>query len=180
MAPGLFFGMLQRGIPLILAGIILFAIALGIRAKRLREASAAGAQGGVLAYGAGSRLLAWMWRSRWFRRGLAVAGVAYVAGYVPLSCGGGYCPEFSGEHRIGGLPVLDRLEWQPRFGRFRIWTGIDGLLEFRAEGIAGYLYAPLIAIDQHCVHRHLEIVRGHVPPHRPHPEIRVANEKNRE
>jgi len=58
----------------------------------------------------------------------------------------------SGRWRLFGLAEIDCIQWQPRFGfcqRFR-WSG--GRNGIRADFL-GYIYAPLILLDQSYIHR---------------------------
>ena len=75
----------------------------------------------------------------------------YVISYAVLSFTGGWMVTESGRWRPFGLAEIDCIQWQPRFGfcqRF-IWSGGDASI--RAD-MLGYIYAPLILLDQSHIH----------------------------
>jgi hypothetical protein len=75
----------------------------------------------------------------------------YLVSYAILSFMGGWMVTESGRWRPSGLAEIDSIQWQPRFGfcqRF-IWSG--GRPGIRADTL-GYIYCPLILIDQARIH----------------------------
>ena len=87
-----------------------------------------------------------------------LAGLAalYVVSYASLSFTGGYRSLPTGHFRPFGLADFDALIWQPRWGEcytFRTATGDDTVVATPL----GYLYRPLIALDQSYIHKKMQI-----------------------
>jgi hypothetical protein len=80
----------------------------------------------------------------------------YVAAYLPLSLLGDYQFDETGKLRwrdeLGGLSFSDVIQWQPRFAWCRIFRHYDGTTVLQANFL-GYVFAPLILLDQRAVHR---------------------------
>ena len=85
------------------------------------------------------------------------ASAAYVLVYVVLSVSGGYIWTQSGQVRYGhGLSVSDLQQWQPRFAFYQWFRQVDGAWTLRANFL-GYVFAPLILLDQSLVHRTVQL-----------------------
>jgi len=84
----------------------------------------------------------------------------YVISYALLSLTGGWMVTESGRWRpFGILAEIDSIQWQPRFGfcqRFTWSGGHDGI---RADFL-GYVYAPLILLDQSHIHPTISLWRS--------------------
>ena len=99
-------------------------------------------------------------KKRWVRRvilGLAAAMSLYVGSYIVLSMTGGWIVSESGELRII-LAVSDIFLWQPRHGQGQWFRHSDGETGFRGD-MLGTFYAPLILLDQCCIHRTIRFLR---------------------
>ena len=75
----------------------------------------------------------------------------YVVSYAFMSATGGWMVSESGELRTP-LAASDIFLWQPRHGSGQWFRQIDGEHSFRGDFL-GFVYFPLIAIDQRTVHR---------------------------
>jgi len=83
---------------------------------------------------------------------ILVLHLLYVGSYTLDSLAGGWMVNESGECRNYLVASCDQFVWTPRFGacqKFRWSGGRDGI---RAFGI-GYLYCPLILLDQAYFHQ---------------------------
>jgi hypothetical protein len=94
--------------------------------------------------------------SCWFRflRDAAVILILYVASYAVLSYTGGWVISETGHDRpVPGAPLAaaDVYIWQPRYGRCEPFRNVLGENTLRADAL-GYLFAPLILLDQRFVH----------------------------
>ena len=58
----------------------------------------------------------------------------------------------SGRWRLFGLAEIDCIQWQPRFGFCQSFRWSGGRNGIRADFL-GYIYAPLILLDQSYIHR---------------------------
>ncbi len=83
--------------------------------------------------------------------GVAVALVLYIASYVFLSAAGGYVFTQSGKIRLG-ISLDDQWIWMPRYGWAQPYQWPDGRNTVRVSGVAGWLYLPLIIVDQAWIH----------------------------
>ena len=82
---------------------------------------------------------------------------AYVTVYLILSLSGGYIVTQSGQMRYGfGLSVSDVQQWQPRFASCQRFLQVDGSWTLHAN-LLGYVFAPLIFLDQTLVHRTIRL-----------------------
>jgi len=90
-------------------------------------------------------------RRRWLLRWISVLLAAYVLAYAVLSITGGWVVSESGEHRIV-TAVADQFEWQPRYGSCQRFRSVSGDYTLRADTL-GYVFAPLILLDQRFIHR---------------------------
>jgi hypothetical protein len=102
----------------------------------------------------------------------AAAVVVYVAAYTVLSIRGGYVQVASGATRLSyGFAVSDMFVWQPSPGvgyHFRDASGHD---EWMGD-LLGWLFRPLIEMDQRFVHRSVaesDTHQGRSLPGRLHP-----------
>ncbi len=98
---------------------------------------------------------------------LTMAGF-YVGSYVALSLCGGYVMTQSGDVRYadGGMSVTDIDQWQPCFTFYQHFRTMNGSRIVRANFL-GYVYAPLILLDQTFFHRtvrHFDPLTGRPVP----------------
>jgi hypothetical protein len=82
--------------------------------------------------------------------------LAYTGSYLILSLTGGWVLTRSGRTRIV-TAVTDTYEWQPFFGYCQRFLSITGEYTLHADAL-GYFYAPLILLDQKCIHRSIPII----------------------
>jgi len=101
---------------------------------------------------------AWLFRARGMKRGLLVIG-AYAAVYAVLSLLGQYQNNIDSLVKLGiitkGMP--DREEWQPMF---IIVTRSPGQGSRLRANVPGYLFMPLVLLDQHLCHPTKPITYG--------------------
>ena len=84
----------------------------------------------------------------------------YVVSFVPLAWFGGYLPRASRHFRIApGLAFEDSWVWQPRYGMFYRFQPAGGGEEYRADAL-GWIYSPLILLQQQCLHPTIRIVQS--------------------
>ena len=78
----------------------------------------------------------------------------YISSYVIFSCFGGYIATQSGEVRYKniGLSVTDIYLWQPKFVYGKLFRTIRGKLTYHGN-VLGFIYAPLVIIDQKFCHK---------------------------
>jgi len=107
-----------------------------------------------------------LWRRR-LLIGCAIV-VLYVGSYAVLSFTGGWIVSISGEFRpIEGIAMTDILEWQPRYGYCRRIRNVSGGYRIDADPL-GYVYCPLVLLDQRYVHRTMplsDLNAENVPPY---------------
>lgn len=89
-------------------------------------------------------------------RTFVITLLLYVAVYVVNSCCGYYYWSPSGLTRKAfGHPthisMPDRQVWKPLVGTFERYTTVEGRESFRGNAL-GYVFAPLILLDQAWVH----------------------------
>ena len=91
---------------------------------------------------------------------LAVFAALYLGSYVILSVAGGHYLTFSGERRHGGrLAALDVAVWQPKYVTWIQYRSVGGDHRLRANAL-GYIYSPLIALDQAFFHKTRDDIDG--------------------
>jgi hypothetical protein len=93
-------------------------------------------------------------------RFLFVLGVIaiYLGSYTILSSNGEYVWTQSGEVRYSfDMAMTDLEQWQPYKAHCQIFRSISGRLTLRGNFL-GYLYSPLIIIDQKFIHPTKRIV----------------------
>jgi hypothetical protein len=78
--------------------------------------------------------------------------VLYVGSYILNSLAGGWMVNESGKCRPFALAICDQYIWMPRYGFCQKFRDVDGRDSIRAWGL-GYVYCPLMLIDQAFVHR---------------------------
>ena len=89
---------------------------------------------------------------------VVVAAVLYLAVYAVLSVTGGWIVAESGKYRPMVLAASDIFLWQPRYGECEWFVGVDGRAVLRGDDL-GYFFAPLILLDQACLHQTLTYIR---------------------
>src|SRR5882762_1893935 len=94
---------------------------------------------------------AWLFQARGMKPGLLIVG-AYVAVYVLLSLLGHYQDNISSLNKLGIIikGMSDREEWQPMF---IIVSRFPGQGSPSRANVAGYLFTPLVLLDQHFCHK---------------------------
>jgi hypothetical protein len=87
------------------------------------------------------------------RIGIVIAAllVLYFGSYAILSATGGFVFTQSGKIRLG-ISLDDQWIWMPRYGWAQPYQWPDGRNTVRVGGIAGWLYLPLILVDQAWAH----------------------------
>lgn len=80
--------------------------------------------------------------------------ILYIGSYTILTCMGNYIWSQSGEYRwnTSYVSVTDVLIWKPKLIWWRIFRNIDGEYAVQAN-LLGYLYTPLIYVDQIYIHK---------------------------
>ena len=77
----------------------------------------------------------------------------YIGSYIVFSCLGDYVPTQSGEMRYKmGLSVTDIHLWKPKFVYGQLFRTIRGKLTYHGN-VLGFIYAPLVIIDQKFCHK---------------------------
>src|SRR5438874_8861476 len=94
---------------------------------------------------------AWLFRTRRARLCLLILSL-YIACYAALSLCGRYQDNVSSLGELGIITrgVSDHQEWQPRFV---IVTRFPGQASALRANIPGYLFLPLVLLDQRFCHR---------------------------
>jgi len=96
-----------------------------------------------------------MKKKRWSLLVVSVVLLLYTGTYAMLSGRGQYVLSQSGKLRYSsvGLSVSDLSEWRPSGCWFQAgFTDVGGKKTCRGNAL-GYLFAPLIAIDQKWIHK---------------------------
>ncbi|SRR5258706_7409717 len=93
---------------------------------------------------------AWLLNARGVKPGLLILG-AYAAVYAVLSLLGHYQDNISSLNKLGIIikGMSDREEWQPMFIIVTRFPGQGSRLRANAPG---YLFIPLVLLDQHLCH----------------------------
>lgn len=95
-------------------------------------------------------------RNRFLRWPMVLAVMLYIGSYVVLSCTGGWVVAESGRVRLV-MAMADQFQWQPRYGSCGLFRSADGTTTIRADGL-GWIYAPLILLDQRFWHRTIPFI----------------------
>src|SRR2546422_3142285 len=101
---------------------------------------------------------AWLFRRRGVKAGLVILG-AYVAVYAVLSLLGHYQNNIGSLDQLGIITrgVPDRWEWQPMLIIVTRFPGQDSRSRSNAPG---FLFRPLVFVDQHLCHPTKPITYG--------------------
>jgi len=93
----------------------------------------------------------WLFQARGMKPGLLMLG-AYAAVYAVLSLLGRYQDNIGSLNNLGIIikGVSDRQEWQPMF---IIVTRFPGRGSRSRANVPGYLFTPLVLLDQHLCHK---------------------------